>query len=99
MKASLEDAYKRMIVPLVQRQTRAALTRAAEEASITVFLENLRSLLLAPPCRSLASSLLVIDPGFRHGCKVAVLGERGELIDHTVIHPRSLAASSFILFK
>ena len=65
---SLEDAYKRLISPLVQRRTRAALTRAAEEASVSVFLSNLRCLLLTPPHR--ASTVLAIDPGFSHGCKV-----------------------------
>ena len=62
IKAALEDAYKRLVVPQVQRQTRAALTKTAEEASITVFLENLRALLLAPPHRG--QTLLAIDPGF-----------------------------------
>ena len=71
IKAALEDAYKRLVVPQVQRQTRALLTKTAEEASITVFLENLRALLLAPPHRG--HTLLAIDPGFKHGCKLAVL--------------------------
>ena len=86
IKAALEDAYKRLVVPQVQRQTRAALTKAAEEASITVFLENLRALLLAPPCRG--DTLLAIDPGFKHGCKLAVLGDGGDLAEKGVIYPR-----------
>ena len=86
IKTSFEDAYKRLVVPLVQRQARTGLTRTAEEASIEVFLSNLRSLLLAPPLRS--TSLLAVDPGFRHGCKLAVLGPGGELLEHGVILPK-----------
>ena len=86
IKAALEDAYKRLVVPQVQRQTRAALTKSAEEASITVFLENLRALLLAPPHRG--HTLLAIDPGFKHGCKLAVLSEGGDLVEQGVIYPR-----------
>ena len=83
---SLEDAYKRLIAPLVQRKTRASLTKAAEEASILVFLSNLRSLLLTPPHRG--STVMAIDPGFSHGCKVAVLSPTGTLLDQTVLYPR-----------
>jgi len=85
IKASLDDAYKRLICPLVQRQTRASLTKTAEEASISVFLSNLRSLLLTPPHRG--QTLLSIDPGFSHGCKVAILSPTGSMLDHAVIHP------------
>jgi len=85
IKTSLEDAYKRLICPLVQRQTRAALTKSAEEASISVFLSNLRSLLLTPPHRD--HTLLSIDPGFSHGCKVVVLSPTGSLLDQAVIKP------------
>ena len=89
---SVEDAYKRLISPLVQRKTRASLTKAAEEASILVFLSNLRSLLLTPPQRNI--TVLAIDPGFSHGCKVAVLSPTGTLLDTAVIHPnfRTVAA-------
>ena len=82
---SLEDAYKRLITPLVQRQTRAGLTRMAEEASISVFLSNLRSLLLSPPHRN--ATVLAVDPGFAHGCKLAVLSPTGTVQDTDVIHP------------
>ena len=82
---SLEDAYKRLITPLVQRQTRAGLTRMAEEASISVFLANLRSLLLSPPHRNV--TVLAVDPGFAHGCKLAVLSATGSVLDTAVIHP------------
>ena len=61
VEASLTDAYKRLISPLVQRRTRASLTAAAEEASITVFLSNLRCLMLTPPHRN--TTVLAIDPG------------------------------------
>ena len=82
---SLEDAYKRLITPLVQRQTRAGLTRSAEEASVSVFLSNLRSLLLTPPHRD--NTVLAIDPGFAHGCKIAVLSSTGAVLDTGVIRP------------
>ena len=85
VEASLEDAYKRLITPLVQRQTRAALTREAEAASITVFLSNLRALLLVPPHRD--SAVLAIDPGFSHGCKLAALSPAGAVLDTAVIYP------------
>jgi len=85
IKSSLEDAYKRLICPLVQRHTRAALLKSAEEASISVFLSNLRSLLLTPPHRGHA--VLSLDPGFSHGCKVAVLSSTGSLQDQAVIKP------------
>ena len=70
---------------LVQRRTRAGLTRAAEEASISVFLSNLRCLLLTPPHRN--TTVLAIDPGFAHGCKVAVLSHTGALLDTAVLRP------------
>ena len=82
---SLEDAYKRLITPLIQRQTRASLTKTAEEASISVFLSNLRSLLLTPPHRD--NTVLAIDPGFSHGCKLAVLSQTGSVLDTNVIYP------------
>eukprot|EP00092_Neocalanus_flemingeri_P032376 GFUD01035199.1.p1 GENE.GFUD01035199.1~~GFUD01035199.1.p1 ORF type:complete len:863 (-),score=296.98 GFUD01035199.1:64-2652(-) len=85
IKSCLEDAYKRLVCPLVQRQTRAALTKTAEEASISVFLSNLRSLLLSPPHRG--HTLLSLDPGFSHGCKVAILSPSGSMLDQAVIHP------------
>ena len=82
---SLDDGYKRLISPLAQRKTRASLTKAAEEASIDVFLSNLRSLLLTPPHRG--NIVLAIDPGFSHGCKVAVLSPTGAVLDTTVLRP------------
>ena len=84
---SLEDAYKRLITPLVQRQTRAELKRTAEEASISVFISNLRNLLLAPPHRD--ATVLALDPGFKHGCKLAVLSPTGAVLDTDTIYLKS----------
>lgn len=83
--SSLEDGYKRLLHPLISRQTRAELSKNAEDASILVFLENLRKLLLTPPHRG--KTILSIDPGFAHGCKVAVLSGNGSLLDTAVVHP------------
>jgi len=82
---AVDDAYKRLITPLIQRQTRSLLTKEAEEASISVFLSNLRSLLLTPPHRN--STVLSIDPGFSHGCKLAVLSSSGSVLETAVIYP------------
>jgi len=82
---AVDDAYKRLITPLIQRQTRSLLTKQAEEASISVFLSNLRSLLLTPPHRN--STVLSIDPGFSHGCKLAVLSSSGSVLETAVIYP------------
>lgn len=83
VRAALTEGYKRLVVPLVSRQARARLTRAAEQESLAVFRSNLRSLLLAPPLRH--SPVLALDPGFKHGCKVAVLGPTGSLLDSAVL--------------
>jgi len=83
--SSLEDGYKRLLHPLISRQTRAELSKNAEDASILVFLENLRKLLLTPPLRG--KTILSIDPGFGHGCKVAVLSGNGSVLDTAVVHP------------
>ena len=64
---------------------RSLLTKQAEEASIRVFLSNLRSLLLTPPHRN--STVLSIDPGFSHGCKLAVLSSSGSVLETAVIYP------------
>lgn len=92
IKASLDDAYKRLISPLVQRQMRSNLTKTAEEASVSVFSSNLRSLLLTTPYRG--QNLLAIDPGFSNGCKLSVLSQSGGLLDHAVIYPNYRQLSS-----
>jgi uncharacterized protein len=79
------DALDRLLLPSMEREVRRDLTEMAERHAVEVFARNLRSLLLQPPIPS--QVVLAIDPGFRNGCKVAVLGAHGELLDHGVIHP------------
>lgn len=76
LEASLRDALDRLIHPAMDREVRRELTEQAERHAVTVFAKNLRGLLLQPPLRG--SRVLAIDPGFRTGCKVAVLDECGQ---------------------
>ncbi len=85
-KASL-DAYKRLIEPSIEREVRAELSDRAEEQAIKVFAANLRQLLLQPPVRG--KMVLGLDPGFRTGCKWAVVDETGKLLKVGVIYPHS----------
>lgn len=80
-----EDAWKRLIAPSVERETRAWLTEKAEEQAIHVFGENLRQLLLQPPLRGRA--VLGVDPAYRTGCKLAVVDDTGKLLEIAVIYP------------
>ena len=79
------DALDRLLLPSVEREVRRDLTDMAERHAVDVFARNLRSLLLQPPIPK--QVVLAIDPGFRTGCKVAVLDLNGNLLDHGVIHP------------
>ena len=79
------DALDRLLLPSMEREVRRDLTEMAERHAVDVFARNLRSLLLQPPISK--QVVMAIDPGFRNGCKVAVLGDHGELLDHGVIHP------------
>ena len=83
-KAAL-DAYKRLIEPSIERELRAELSDRAEEQAIKVFAANLRQLLLQPPVRG--KMVLGLDPGFRTGCKWAVVDETGKLLKVGVIYP------------
>ncbi|TGE33726.1 Tex family protein [Desulfosporosinus sp. Sb-LF] len=83
-KAAL-DAYKRLIEPSIEREVRAELSAQAEEQAIKVFAANLRQLLLQPPVRG--KMVLGLDPGFRTGCKWAVVDETGKLLKVGVIYP------------
>jgi transcriptional accessory protein Tex/SPT6 len=80
-----EDALNRLILPSLEREIRRELTHVAEDHAVNVFARNLRSLLLQRPLRS--RRVLAIDPGFRTGCKVAVLDETGNLLEDAVIFP------------
>lgn len=83
-KAAL-DAYKRLIEPSIEREVRTELSDRAEEQAIKVFAANLRQLLLQPPVRG--KMVLGLDPGFRTGCKWAVVDETGKLLQVGVIYP------------
>ena len=84
-RAAAIDALDRLILPSMEREVRRDLTEAAEKHAVEVFARNLRSLLLQPPIPK--QVVLAIDPGFRTGCKVAVLDRGGNLLDQTVIYP------------
>jgi protein Tex len=75
---AMEDGYKRLLAPSMEREVRVELTRQAEEHAINIFATNLRNLLLQPPLRG--KKVLGIDPGFRTGCKLTVVDENGKYI-------------------
>jgi uncharacterized protein len=85
LKTTLADSYKRLIAPSLEREMRNELTERAETEAIKVFAKNTANLLLTPPVRD--ARVIAIDPGYRTGCKVAVLDERGKLLDCTTIYP------------
>src|ERR1019366_8729060 len=85
LKACLDDALSRLLLPSLEREIRTELTDEAELHAIKVFAHNIRSLLMQPPL--IGRRVLAIDPGFRTGCKLAALDEFGNLLDHTVIFP------------
>ena len=84
LRASIEDGYKRLLVPALERELRAQLTEAAEEKAIAVFGHNLRHLLLQPPLAG--HTVLGLDPGYRTGCKVALVDATGNVLASGVIH-------------
>ena len=79
-----EDAYKRLISPSIETEVRNLLTDRAGEAAITVFSKNLNGLLLQPPIKN--KTVLGLDPGYRTGCKVAVVDETGKVLDTSVVY-------------
>ena len=82
--AAMEDGYKRLLAPAMEREVRAELTRQAEEHAINIFAANLRNLLLQPPLRG--RKVLGIDPGFRTGCKLTVIDETGKYLDSDTLY-------------
>ncbi|HUS94364.1 MAG TPA: Tex family protein [Patescibacteria group bacterium] len=82
-----DDAAGRLLLPAIERDIRRHLTEKAEEHAITVFAVNLRNLLLQPPLSGF--TILGIDPGFRTGCKVAVVDPMGTVLDTTTIYPHA----------
>lgn len=85
VKAACDDAYERLIYPSVEREIRTELTTNASESAIKLFSMNLRQLLMQPPVKGKVA--LGLDPGYRTGCKVAVVDATGRVIDTTVIYP------------
>jgi uncharacterized protein len=79
------DALERLILPSMEREVRRDLSEGAEKHAVEVFAKNLRGLLLQPPIPK--QVVLAIDPGFRTGCKLAVLDRSGQLLEHGVIYP------------
>lgn len=80
-----EDAYKRLLLPSIETETRGALKEVADEESIHVFSQNLRPYLMQPPLHG--HSIMGLDPGFRTGCKVAVIDALGTYVAHSTIFP------------
>jgi len=85
VKEAIEDSYKRLIGPSVEREIRSELTEKGELAAIDNFGKNLEALLLTPPIKE--KVVLAFDPGFVNGCKLAVIDKNGKYLDSTVIKP------------
>ena len=85
VKAAAEDAYDRLIYPSLEREMRAALTDKASEGAIKMFALNLKPLLMQPPVKGHVT--MGLDPGYAHGCKVAVIDATGKVLVTTVVYP------------
>lgn len=85
VEAAIEDSYKRLIQPSVEREIRTELSEKGETQAIHIFSENLRNLLLQPPMKD--KMVLGIDPAYRTGCKLAVIDATGKLLEVAVIYP------------
>lgn len=85
LKEAIEDSFKRLILPSIEREIRKELTEKAEDQAIHIFSENLRNLLLQPPLKG--KIVLAVDPAYRTGCKLAVIDDTGKVLDISVIYP------------
>ena len=85
VKAAAEDAYDRLIYPSLEREMRTALTDRASEGAIKMFALNLKPLLMQSPVKGHVT--MGLDPGYAHGCKVAVIDATGKVLDTTVVYP------------
>lgn len=85
LQAAIEDSYKRLIEPSIERDIRNELTEKAEDGAIEVFGKNLTQLLMQPPI--VGATVLGWDPAFRTGCKLAIVDSTGKVLDTTVIYP------------
>ena len=99
--ATIEDAYKRLIAPSIERELRNELTERAEKDAVKVFAKNTEKLLMVPPVKG--ARVLAIDPGYRTGCKVAALADTGKLLAYATIYPtepkNDIAGSEKIITK
>lgn len=87
LQETIEDSYKRLIQPAIEREIRKELSEKADEQAIHIFSENLRKLLLQPPMKG--KTVLGVDPAFRTGCKLAVSDETGKVLEIDVIYPHA----------
>ena len=85
LEATIEDSYKRLIEPSIEREIRNDLTEKAEEKAIKVFGKNAKQLLLGAPIKD--KTVMGFDPAYRTGCKIAVIDETGKLLDTTTVYP------------
>ncbi|MFC7372759.1 Tex family protein [Fictibacillus iocasae] len=85
IKAAIEDGYKRLIAPSIEREIRTSLTETAEERAIHIFSENVKSLLLQAPLKG--RMVLGVDPAYRTGCKLGVVDETGKMLHIVTIYP------------
>lgn len=85
LEGAVEDGYKRLISPSIERDIRSSLTEVAEDEGIKVFAKNLNPLLMQPPMNNIV--VMGFDPAYRTGCKIAVVDETGKLLDYTTVYP------------
>ena len=83
--SAVTDGYERLIAPSIEREIRADLFDVASEGAIKLFSENLKNLLMSPPLKG--KTTLGLDPGYRTGCKLAVVDKTGKVLDTAVIYP------------
>ena len=82
---AIDDSYKRLIFPSIEREIRAYLTENAQERAISVFGENIKNLLLQPPLKG--KVVMGFDPGYVNGCKIAVVDANGKFLDQAIVYP------------
>ena len=85
LKETILDSFKRLIEPSIEREIRSDLTEKAEEKAIKVFGQNSKQLLLGAPIKG--KTVMVFDPAYRTGCKIAVIDETGKVLDYTTVYP------------
>ena len=101
LQETIADAYKRLMAPSIEREIRNSLTERAEAEAVKIFAKNTENLLMAPPVKG--KKVIAIDPGYRTGCKVAVLDETGKLKAYTTVYPtepkKDIAGTEAVLKK